>query len=136
MSKKLNKLIEAYHTGVYKTKFTDIQLWIDILNNAIFSRRVPGFRYYHIQKMHDACGMVLLGDKNDKEKWVDLYMLPKYKNFKTFVEVLAHEMVHAYQYWILKDNSCNHNQEFYRWKSIFSSKGLKLSLTVDNVQIK
>lgn len=134
--KKLKKLITTYHTGTYKTKFSDIQLWFDIVNNVIFNRRVPDFRYYHIQKMRDACGMVILGDKKEKDKWIDLYMLPNYRDFKTFVEVLGHEMVHAYQYWIVKDNSCNHNHEFYRWKTKFRSNGLTLSLTVDNMEIK
>jgi len=134
MKSKLSKLVNAFHTGSYRTKYTDIVLWFDILNNIIFSRRLIDFRYFHIQKMRDACGMVILGDKD--EKWVDLYMLPKYKDFQTFIEVLAHEMVHAYQYWILKDNTCNHNQEFYRWRSKFRSCGLKLSLYIDNVEIK
>ena len=135
MTKKLNKLIQAYHNGSYRTKYTDIQLWFDILNNIIFNNRIPEYRYYHIQRMRDCCGCVIFEDKEDREKWMDLYVLPKYKDFKTFVEVLGHEMVHAYQYWIAKD-SCNHNQEFYRWRGKFSSNGLKLSLTIDNVEIK
>lgn len=135
MAKKLSKLIEVYHTGVYKTKLTDINLWFDILNNMIFNNRVPAYRYHHIQKMRDCVGCVIYEDNDQEEKWMDLYVLPKYKSFQTFVEVLGHEMVHAYQYWIAKD-SCNHNQEFYRWKSKFRSNGLKLSLTVDNIEIK
>jgi len=135
MAKKLSKLIEVYHSGTYKTKLTDINLWFDILNNIIFNNRVPSYRYHHIQKMRDCVGCVIYEDNDQSEKWMDLYVLPKYKSFQTFVEVLGHEMVHAYQYWIAKD-SCNHNQEFYRWKSKFRSNGLKLSLTVDNIEIK
>jgi len=135
MAKKLQKLIEAYHSGTYKTKMTDITLWFDILNNFIFNNRVPYYRYHHVKKMNDCVGCVIYEHREHKEPWMDLYVLPKYKDFKTFVEVLGHEMVHAYQYWIAKD-TCNHNQEFYRWRSKFTSAGLKLSLTIDNVQIK
>ena len=135
MAKKLSKLIEVYHTSTYKTKLTDINLWFDILNNMIFNNRVPPYRYHHIQKMRDCVGCVIYENNDQEEKWMDLYVLPTYKSFQTFVEVLGHEMVHAYQYWIAKD-SCNHNQEFYRWRSKFRSNGLKLSLTVDNIEIK
>lgn len=135
MAKKLEKLISAYHVGPYKTKITDLNLWFDILNNIIFSNRLPEFRYYHVQRMRDCVGCVIYEDKQRKDKWIDLYILPKYKDFKTFVEVLGHEMVHAYQYWITKD-SCNHNENFYRWRNKFRTAGLKLSLSVDNVEIK
>lgn len=136
MSKKLSKLIEVFHKGQYKTKMTDINLWFDILNNMIFNNRVPPYRYYHIQKMNDCVGCVIYEHQESKQPWMDLYVLPKYKDLKTFVEVLGHEMVHAYQYWILKDSSCNHNQEFYRWRNKFRSHGLKLGLTIDNIEIK
>lgn len=135
MAKKLEKLINVYHTGAYKTKMSDLHLWFDILNNLIFNNRIPAFRYNHIQRMRDCVGCVIMEDESRDSKWMDLYVLPKYKDFKTFVEVLAHEMVHAYQYWIIKD-SCNHNENFYRWRSKFRSAGIKLSLTVDNVDIK
>ena len=136
MAKKIIDIINVYHTGPYRTKYKDIELWFDIINNCIFNRKIKDFRYYHIQRMRDCCGCVIYEDKTHKEKWIDLYLLPKYKDFQTFVEVLAHEMVHAYQYWILKDSSCNHNQEFYRWRNKFRSHGLKLSLTIDNIEIK
>jgi hypothetical protein len=135
MAKKLEKLINVYHPGAYKTKMSDLDLWFDILNNLIFNNRIPAFRYNHIQSMRDCVGCVIMEDESRDSKWMDLYVLPKYKDFKTFVEVLAHEMVHAYQYWIIKD-SCNHNENFYRWRSKFRSAGIKLSLTVDNVDIK
>jgi len=135
MAKKLNKLIEVYHSGPYRVKYTDLNLWFDILNNMLFQNRVPPFRFFHIQRMRDCVGCVVYEDKPKKDRWMDLYVLPKYKDFNTFIEVLAHEMVHAYQYWITKD-SCNHNENFYSWRSKFRSAGIKLSLTVDNIDIK
>ena len=50
----------------------------------------------------------------------------KFKNFREFVEVLGHEMIHYYQKLILKQNTAKHNKEFYSFKKKFKKLGLGL----------
>jgi predicted SprT family Zn-dependent metalloprotease len=58
-------------------------------------------------------------------------MVPVYKNFKQFVEVLAHEMVHLWQWQTIEGSTVNHNTEFHSWKEKFKQNGLNLGLKVD-----
>jgi hypothetical protein len=49
----------------------------------------------------------------------------KYDNKKDFLETLAHEMVHLYQFTQINDNGA-HNKLFYSFKPKLKSVGLKL----------
>ena len=68
--------------------------------------------------------------KKPRECHLELHYIMK--DFKTFLTVLGHEMVHLWQYHMLEDNSCNHNIDFYKWRRVFGANGLKLTLTIDN----
>ena len=57
---------------------------------------------------------------------MDLRKRCKFKNFKDFIETLAHEMVHLYQMTVLKDQYSNHNANFYKFLPKFEAVGLSL----------
>lgn len=131
--RKLDRLSENYNNGKpYYPTLTDGELWFDILNNIIFKRKLPPFDSIGIRRLRDAVGQVIIED--DKTKKVECHLELHYvmKDFRTFLEVLGHEMVHLWQYTQLADSTCNHNVEFYKWKRVFGANGLRLTLTVDN----
>ena len=130
--RKLDRLAENYFKKKpYKTTLADCELWFDILNNIIFKRSLPAFDSITIRRMRSAVGQVIITDKEKKVE-CHLEMNTSMKDFQTFLEVLGHEMVHLWQYTQLSDSTCNHNTEFYKWKRVFASNGLRLTLTVDN----
>ena len=130
--RKLDRLAENYFKKKpYKTTLADCELWFDILNNIIFKRSLPAFDSITVRRMRSAVGQVIITDKNKKVE-CHLEMNTSMKDFQTFLEVMGHEMVHLWQYTQLSDSTCNHNTEFYKWKRVFASNGLRLTLTVDN----
>ena len=64
-------------------------------------------------------------DKNPKR--FELEMIREYRTKKDFIETLAHEMIHLYQF-VLKKDTGNHNRIFYSFRSKFKFIGLGLSL--------
>ena len=132
MKNKLRKLIKPFHhrDRRYRTTYADMFLWFDILNNIIFDNRLEAFNQFYIKNMRDALGMFEFDDTGGK-KPNTLYMVPVYKNFKQFVEVLAHEMVHLWQWQTIEGSTVNHNTEFHSWKEKLKQTGLNLGLKVD-----
>ena len=58
-------------------------------------------------------------------------MNKKYKNKQFFVEVLAHELIHHYQF--MNDITLSHHSEsFTMWKEKFNRKGLSLRRAYDD----
>ena len=135
--KKIERLSENFNGArPYYPTLTDAELWFDILNNIIFKRKLPPFDSISIRRMRGAVGQVVFNDQKEKRKkkprecHLELHYIMK--DFKTFLTVLGHEMVHLWQYHMLEDNSCNHNIDFYKWRRVFGANGLKLTLTIDN----
>ncbi len=133
MRRKLDRLAENFsNKKPYYVTLTDAELWFDILNNIIFKRKLPPFDTIEIKRLRDCVGAVLLEDSKKKKQESHLQLHYVMKDFKTFLEVLGHEMVHHWQYWFIKDSTCDHNADFYSWRRRFSANGLKLTLRIDN----
>lgn len=131
--KKLDRLSENFNGAKpYYPTLTDTELWFDILNNLIFKRKLPSFDSIEIRRLHATVGAVVFNKKKRKKSECHLQLHYIMKDFKTFLTVLGHEMVHLWQFYFLKDNSCNHNIEFYKWRRVFGANGLKLTLTINN----
>ena len=138
--KKIDRLSENFNKkSPYYPTLTDAELWFDILNNIIFKRKLPAFDSISIRRLRGAVGQVVFEDQQKltrkrkrKPRECHLELHYKMKSFNTFLEVLGHEMVHLLKYYMLEDNSCNHNIDFYKWRRVFGANGLKLTLTVDN----
>ena len=52
----------------------------------------------------------------------------RFETWRTFIETLAHEMVHQWQVEILKDPTANHNKNFFAWREKFSKYKMELGL--------
>lgn len=136
MSKKkrktaLVKLLESNDNKTYETTHKDVLKWFNILNNELFDgslrqldeidirwRRGTHAYYYYMYETDS---------KKPKYQYTKLCMNKRYKNKKFFIEVLAHELVHHYQF--TNDELVNHGATFCRWSDQFNKKGLKLHRT-------
>lgn len=115
------------HKGPYVTNRRAIDLWFRYINRAVFNNELPVFDKIIIKKwLKQAMGQVCAyPDRNPKR--FELEMLRKYNTKRDFIETLAHEMIHLYQFALKKDTG-NHNRIFYSFRPKFKFIGLGLSL--------
>jgi len=122
----------------YFTTNRKILYWFRVLNHNIFSHLVhypKEIKIYHIgDEAFGYCQAVKKNENDTIPKYWNLCMSKKYPQFITFLEVLGHEMVHAYDYWYntkryLK-SIAGHTNEFFSWKPYFDAVGLMLSAKI------
>jgi len=115
------------HKGPYLTNRRAIDLWFRYINRAVFNNELPNFDKIIIKKwLKRAMGQVCAYPDKDPKRF-ELEMLRKYNSKKDFIETLAHEMIHLYQFALKKDTG-NHNSIFYSFRPRFKFIGLGLSL--------
>lgn len=115
------------HKGPYLTNRRAIDLWFRYINRAVFNNELPDFDKIIIKKwLKQAMGQVCAYPDKDPKRF-ELEMLRKYNTKKDFIETLAHEMIHLYQFALKKDTG-NHNSIFYSFRPRFKFIGLGLSL--------
>lgn len=130
---RLQKLLaEPDHVSKTKRKkfVTTIEAcekWISILNEELFGgsldkideidirRRRMAYAYYEYYPVR----------RRRKDWHSKLCMSSHYVSEKFFVEILAHELVHHYQY--THQQPMGHGPSFKAWKRIFGEKGLHLT---------
>lgn len=134
MQKKLSRLqalmATDHATNVkleYRTTREDVEKWFDILNEEVFGgsltkldeidirRRRRTYAYYEYEPKR----------RRKKDRFSKLCMNVRYSSEKFFVEILAHELVHHYQY--IKMQPMGHGPSFMAWKTLFREKGLNLA---------
>ena len=110
----------------YQTTLTECKKWIKILNKELFDgsltkldeidirRRRKCYAYYHYYPIK----------KGDDLRYSKLCMSDKYFSEKFFVEILAHELIHHYQY--INEQPLGHGPSFMAWKKLFNEKGINL----------
>jgi hypothetical protein len=111
----------------YKTTYKDIKKYFNYLNEGIFQNKLIRFNDIEIKslKREKCLGQVVTVE--DDKKGTATYKLEMDKYYDTkrdFLDTLAHEMVHLYQF-MIRDTG-NHNQLFYSFKSKLNYIGLKL----------
>lgn len=117
-------LKELSHTTCkFKPKKKDIIKWFDILNEQIFGKKLSIFGKIKITKLENYHALFHYFSRKDNEP-TELEMNKTFKNEKLFVEILAHEMIHLFQYQY--NEPLGHGPSFWVWSDIFTLKGLKL----------
>ena len=83
----------------FKPTVTDIEEWVAILNQQFFSSRLPPFSKITITRQKNFHMLYHYWSKRSKRyKQSRLTVDQSFIDRKTFVEILAHEMVHARQF--------------------------------------
>ena len=126
---------------IYATNEQDIRIWFDIINQAVFLgklrtnftrisivRQRKNWAHYtgdcsnvseSLQEKLDGIGIVS-----------DLSISKNFPNIRGFINVLAHEMVHHYQFECEKPGfdptNISHGKSFWKWKDPFRKYGLNL----------
>jgi len=116
---KLEKIMESKEENLYETTVEDCEIWFKILNKELFDRKLKPIDAIEIKWRRKVYAYYEY--KNNISK---LCMNRKYKSKKFFIEVLAHEMVHHYQF--MHNIPVDHDHIFMSWKKKFNQKGLNL----------
>lgn len=125
---KLKKLVEENEQGVYHPTVEDCQEWFDILNEELFDNKLSPVHEIDIRwrRLAYAYYRYVYDDAKPGKEKLSLLMNKRYSSKKFFVEILAHELVHHYQF-LYHDKRVNHGPTFMRWHKKLKAKGLKLS---------
>lgn len=121
---KLEKVMNESCELVYETTIEDCQRWFNILNRELFNCSLPPIDEIDIRWRRRAHAWYDYDDRYPGTGITRLLMSKRYKSKKFFVEVLAHEMVHHYQY--IYNEDMGHGSSFFKWRDKFNKKGLNL----------
>jgi len=126
VKKKLKPLLSSKEK--YKTTYKDIKKFFKMLNLGIFDNKLTPFNDIEIKELkYQKCmGQVVMFEYKGKgTKLFKLEMDKYYDSKRDFLDTLAHEMVHLYQF-IHVNDSGNHNKLFYSFRPKLKYVGLKL----------
>ena len=122
---KLAKLLETNDPYEYDTTIEDCENWFRILNRELFDNSLPQIHEIDIRWRRGAHAWYDYDETKPGTGASKLLMNKRYKSKQFFVEVLAHEMVHHYQY--IYNEEMGHGSSFLKWRDKFNKKGLNLS---------
>jgi hypothetical protein len=108
----------------YETTIEDCQKWFNILNRELFENSLPKVSEIDIRWRRGAHAWYDYDETLPGNGTARLLMNRRYKSKKFFIEVLAHEMVHHYQY--TNNEAVGHGSSFLKWRDKFNQKGLNL----------
>jgi len=126
VKKKLKPLLSL--KSKYKTTYKDIKKFFKMLNLGIFDNKLAPFNDIEIKELkYQRCmGQVVMFEYKGKgTKLFKLEMDKYYDSKRDFLDTLAHEMVHLYQFTHVNDSG-NHNKLFYSFRPKLKYVGLKL----------
>lgn len=122
---KLQKVMEEKCELVYETTLEDCRLWFNVLNRELFDNSLPLVDEIDIRWRRGAHAWYDYDEAKPGYGTCRLLMNKRYKSKQFFVEVLAHEMIHHYQY--IYNEEMGHGSSFFKWRDKFNKKGLNLS---------
>jgi predicted SprT family Zn-dependent metalloprotease len=110
--------------SIYETTIEDCQEWFKVLNRELFENNLPQINEIDIRWRRGAYAYYDY-DERRSNGTCKLLMSKRYKSKKFFIEILAHEMVHHYQY--INNEGIGHGSSFLKWRDKFNKKGLNLA---------
>ena len=127
MSKKskLAKLLSSKEHYEYETTIEDCRTWFNVLNRELFNNSLPPLDEIDVRWRRKAHAWYDYDEARPGHGTSKLLMNKRYKSKHFFVEVLAHEMVHHYQY--IYNEEIGHGSSFFKWRDKFNKKGLNLA---------
>lgn len=130
----LQNLVRLNGNKSYKPNVRDIRIWFNVLNELIFKNKVHKFRYINIKYVRGQCAACLGEVDADNNPWCWIEINPRFRNFETFLGVLAHEMVHSYEFIIDKNvkQFPMHGPSFFKWKEKIEENGIPFSAAFYN----
>jgi hypothetical protein len=115
-----------YDNVKHKPTVEEAWEWFHILNEQIFGGLLQPVDKIFISNHKNYGDVYALYYYNNKKRGEPskISVCKTFDNRKMFVEILAHEMIHHFQY--TYDEPLGHGPSFTAWRDNFTLKGLKL----------
>ncbi len=101
----------------FEVEQDDLDYWFNVINEEIFEGDCPSPHLMLVKRQRGSWGYVKQAEFDGKH-WVALFMSPKFPTLAAFIQILAHEMIHVWQFMKLGDTG-SHNKHFYSWRDRF-----------------
>jgi hypothetical protein len=125
---KFAKLVKESKPGSFRPTINDVVFWYDNLNELVFENQLPRLTgvTFRQSKKHWA-EVTCYKYKRTKELRSEVMLSNHFMSMKHFVEVVAHEMVHIWEY----DNFhvITHGERFFAWSPKLKRLGLELTIS-------
>lgn len=123
---QLIKIMQSHDEEVYYTNTEDCMKWFRIINREVFDNKLSPLNEIDIRWRRGTYAYYesVTDTKDPLYKYSKLCMNKRYKSKKFFIEVLAHELVHHYQF--ITEGVTSHGETFVNWTEKFNKKGLRL----------
>lgn len=105
-----------------------VQYWFNLINLEIFHGELPKFKEIELSPRRGYWGKCEGYDDNGIFYWCILKLHDKFRSKHHFIEVLAHEMVHFYE-WV-NYNKMTHGKTFQEWKPILENYNINLTTEI------
>ena len=98
--------------------------WInrEVFNNELYNFRCVSTYKYEKSGHWAICLGSTCVDKG--EKFCNLKIAEEFPNRQIFLNILAHEIIHLYQWTVL--GHMNHGPTFHEWANIFDERGIEI----------
>lgn len=109
-----------------------LKYWFNVLNHVIFNGKLVYFDEAYILNKYKFWAEVHIFMDTKKKLYKSLILIHnRFKCLRDFIEIVAHEMVHLYQFQVEKPRENNHlnpkhGPTFYKWKTKFNRYNLTL----------
>lgn len=96
----------------------------DRINNLIFNNTLKPWKRIYIKYSNKNWGICLCYDDGH----TNLKITTMFPDEKTFIELIAHEMIHVWQWSIGHNPDLDHDYGFNKWENEFAIHGIKLKI--------
>lgn len=123
---KIVKLVKESQPIKYEPSIGDVIFWYDNLNEILFKNELPnltGVQFCHTKGFWAEAFCERY--KKSKKLRAEIKFSYHFESFKDFLEVMAHEMVHIWEF----DNFSvmGHGERFFSWEPELRKLGLNIS---------
>jgi len=124
LKSKIVKVMKTVDNMPYETTLRDCREWFEVINNELFKGKLPPVDEIDIRWRRGTHAYYEYAIKPKCKNHTSIKMNKRYSSKQMFVEILAHEMVHHWQY--VMGHNDSHGKSFNSWKGPFGRKGLVL----------
>lgn len=129
-NKKKSKLVKVMNEEClgdekFIPTLEDCKHWFRIINKEIFDGELVKFEEIEIRRRHGRWGECIGYTGEDGERSCTLSLHSSLKSKQHFIQVIAHEMVHLWEYTV--HGTMSHGALFHGWREKFEKYGLILT---------
>lgn len=121
---KLFKMVEYcnHHDAKFRPTIQDCRDVFRQINRQVFNNelKMPNFRLVYSKEFWGECTGVI-----DDQTRVVIKMNKSFLSRRLFINTLAHEMVHQWEW--LNNENMTHGPEFFQWRNLLNQFNIKLS---------